>query len=482
MKAKPSLLHFPNEILLNIWNAVQPDDIDNFALTCRHLRLLARDLVEEHKRLERNHRHISLYDRPLSDILRCFGEPGSRISLYPKVFYMTPVHLWSGEGGKETQAALERVYSMITEKRDSFPSQELAYLIERLNPDELHGAIAAIAAQCLPNLETIYYHECGQLRFSPEHNWNSMHFISGLVDGLMALTTLPVQCRVFPRFSHFHTDQHREGLGTDLSTFLPLLTLPNLRSFEARGHSCYYLNSLPFLRRTSKVEKLIIRPTEYSLRSIVVLLGAFEALRTLVLYFADWQNLSVNDLIPAVYSSLLEYFRDSLEHLQLYDQRRKWELLGSVQPFSVLSFVAIQPDMLITDRDTMPRLIDVFPRSIERIIFSQTFSDTHEEEMFAGFLSEREAKVPNLRLIVGCQLMNFRNQSQTVVRDHNWFTYIRYHDDLATIRVIDPDPAGGAGVRGALRHAPASQWKIWQCPSDNLFSPKEKWRWYCDYE
>lgn len=451
MTSQPTrLLDLPNEILLNIWNAVLPNDIDNFANTCRHLRLLGKDVLEESRRLKRNHSYISLYDSRPSRLL-CYYCYESRISHYPKKMIISPEDKFSIKN-EEDLNALEWIRFIGEKKGDSFPFARIASLLESLDDDKLNGALTAITAGFLPHLERIFYIEDRLRSRAPEH------FAEGLIKGILELTTRCVNPQVFPRLTHFSiTSAQSRTFPTDLESFLPILTLPNLTSFEVSEFSCRRFDRLPFLPRTSTVETLEISPGRYSKKSILTLLSAFKALKTFKLRVmqcgAEWHR----GFFPAIHECLLKYFQNSLQRLEIHDSNRYREFLGCLRPFPILKSVVIQPDMLFMNHDTMPRLIDMFPSSIQEIRFTRSLTETQEEEFFAGFLGHREATMPNLRLVVSCQLLSWRYKERQQPGGEFGFRYVKYYDDSATIRAIDTD-----------RPAAASQWKVIQLSSDDL--------------
>ena len=444
------LLDLPDDILLSIWTVVLPDDIDNFAFTCRHLRSLARGLLQEHRQLRAAHTHISMYECRSSRILLNYGENQSRLSLYPRSLTLIPDETWleipekdesqeSDESQENDDKAVLSLLALMKGEDRTFPWESIAAMIETQDPQQMSGMIVAIAARFLPNLETMIYIE-DDLRSDPP-----FHFVDGLVIGMMELAMLPISPPAFPRLSRLSiTRTPTIRVPGDLEPFLFMLCLPNLRSFEASEFSCLDFDSLPFPPRTSKVETLDLSPAIYKTSSIVALLGAFEALKTFKLRIIgiptslryEW----LEGLFSAVHLTLLNYFQNSLERLELSDNNPEREYFGSLRRFSVLKSVTIQPDLLCTDLDTMPRLIDVFPDSIQEIILTRRLSERQEREFFTGFFGHRQTSMPHLRSVVMSHLLSLHYDADVQLgRDDYWFRYIQYYHDTPTVRVIDPD-------------------------------------------
>lgn len=433
MTSRRTLINLPNEILLMIWKAVLPGDIDNFAITCRDLRALAGGLLEEHKRLKAAHTHISLYEHRPSELILSYCVYGSRLAHYPKIFTIFPIGPWSG-WTKDDQAALRYIQIMGAAKREFLPFEMFVSLMDSLNDDALNGAMTAIAARGLPNLEKIIFIED---RDADQH---TQSFLVGLVGGIMELTTLPVNPRVIPPFSRLRMAEFRSQgsrLVTNVEKFLPLLALPNLRSFEAIEHSCCWFVSLPFPPRTSKVEILNISTQKFSEVSMATLLSAFDALKSIKFSITD----EGQGFFPAFHLSLLKYCQHSLQRLEIHDHGKNREFFGYLHPFSVLQSVIIQPDLLFTDRGAMPRLTRVFPRSIREINFTRTLTERQDEELFTGFLEDRQAKLPHLRCVVNCQLLDFHSATELQQGSEYCFRYVKYYNNTVSIRVIDANSA-----------------------------------------
>ena len=343
MAQNSSLIELPNEILFNICKRVRPDDIGNFANTCRLLHAIAGPALEEHKRLKTVHAQLSSKLRRPSETFLKYCAQGNRLSHYIKELSVFSRGAWSARN-KSDQAALEEIQSMIDENGHFRASENIADMLRAQDSDQMCGAIYAILAQCLPNLETVFYCISG-LNPSPEA------FADGFMQGITELTTHIINPRVFPSLSRFKMDVYiSRPFVTDLEVFLPLLTLPSLRIFETNNFSCYVFDNLPFTPRTSNVERLEIASGAFSTKSIVSLLSAFNALKILILDFQMGRRVS-QGFFPAVHGSL-EHFQDSLERLEIHhdlgypENTSRQEFFGSLRPFSVLKSVIIHPNLL----------------------------------------------------------------------------------------------------------------------------------------
>ena len=430
--ARKGLLDLPNEILFAIWDEIPIDAIDSFASTCRHLRLLAGELLEKHQRWRTAHSHISLGDYPPTTLIRYYCIEKPRVALYPKKLTIAAEPSWTAYN-EDDYYALGRISFMHLEHGDSF--KKIMSLINSLGEEKLDGVVTAIVAWCLPNLKTIFYVEDGLEGVDLEN------FVDGLIKGMMELTKVPINPQqAFPCLSHISITRVRwRSFPTELEPFLPVLALPNLRSFEEAGYSYEGFDVLPFEPRTSKVEMLDISPQAYSTTSVLTLLSAFEALKSFKLRVGPWRLRQVLGFLPPLYACLLRYFQSTLQRLEIYDCNARRECFGSLRPFSVLKSVVIQPDLIFPDDDVMPRLIDCFPSSIEEIKFTRNLTETQESQFFAGFFDEREKTMPNLRLVISCQLLNWRYKEDPQPGGEYRFRYITYRDDTVVIRFIDTD-------------------------------------------
>lgn len=458
--AQTRLLDLPNEILCNIWQAILPNDIDNFANTCRHLRLLGEDVLEEHRWLKRIHGHFSLHEAFPSRVLNSFMRD-RRLSHYPKKLTVFPVsNSWARD-----RDAPSRIQAVPDEDKTPPSFARIASFLKSTSAEELNGALTAVTAQYLPYLETIVYNE-DLLRHQSPHD-----FADGLIKGMIALTTFTMESPVFPRLTHFTITRVQYVWNPpDLKPFLPVLTLPNLRSFEVSEYSCKDFDSLPFPPRTSMVETLDISPRRYSRKSMVTLLSAFKELKTFKLHVTQWGSEHIRGFFPAIYGALLKDFQSSLQHLEIHDGNRIRELLGSrsLKPFTALKSVIIQPDLLSAENIAIPRLIDNFPSSIAEIKFTRSLTKTQEEIFFAGYLGHREAStplLPNLRLVVSCQFLSWRYKENPQPGGEYGFRYVKYHGDTVEIRYVDTNTP----VVAADGPAAASQWKVIQLCVDDLY-------------
>lgn len=427
LTSKSLLLELPSEILLNICEVVLPDDIVNFVLACRQLFSFAGRVLEEHRRF-RCHTHLSLVGGRASEIFLNYCAPNSRIFLYPKEFSIMAVSAWS-VSNKDDQAALKQVRSMATEKGGFFPCRRIISLLDTLDSEQLNGAMTAIVARCLPNLETVFHmHNAFK---SP----SSEIFIDALVNGI---TELNINPQAFSRLSRFSTITPETTLYcTDLEPFLPLLALPNLKSFQASWYNCTSFNSLPFPPRTSKLEILDIYLKGYSWNSISTLFSAFNALKCLSFSVFDQGLPAVQGIFPAIYDALLEHSRDSLRHLEFHERNKNRVCFGFLRPFSVLKSVILGPELLFMDGDVMYRLVDMFPCSIQEIVFYGYGKEIQEKQFFAGFLRERDAKVPNLRAVVNCIRPDTQYREDLQQEGDYSFKYLKYRKDIVMIQVID---------------------------------------------
>lgn len=447
---RKGLLDLPNEILFAIWEEVQIDAINSFASTCRHLRLLAGEILEKHQRWRITHSQSSLGDYPPSTFIRYYCIEAKQVALYPKRLTIAPQRSWATTYNEDDHYALRRISLMPYEHGDSF--EKIFSLINLLGEEKLDGVLTAILAWCLPNLKAIFYVEDCLEGVDLEN------FVDGLIKGMTELTKVPENPQqAFPCLSHISiTRVHWRRFPAELEPFLPLLALPNLRSFEESGYSYGQFDVLPFPPRTSKVETLDISPQVYSKTSVLTLLSAFEALKSFKLRSGQWNFRQGSGFFPLLNACLLKYFQSTLQRLEVHDYIAYRQFFGSLRPFSVLKSVVIQPDLLLPDfKDVMPRLIDFFPSSIEEIRFTRNLTETHERQFFAGFFDDREKTMPNLRLVISCQLLNWRYKEDRQPGGQYRFRYITYRDDTVVIRFIDTD-------------ASSSQLRVFQLSTENL--------------
>lgn len=424
MALKSSLLDFPTEVLLDLCEVILPGDIENFAITCRQLYSVARRVLE-HQRLEAAHSHISLIDNLPSEIFLKYCAQESRLSLYPKKFTIRSMSTWPAKK-KDHETARKQIQRMATEKNGLFLSEKIVSLPDGLNDKEFDGAMCAIVARCLPNLEAISFED------DPTKSPSAGAFVKGITE----LTTHPINSLLFPRLSHFRiAGVPRERIVADLEPFLPILALPNLRSFETYHHCCSSFNSLPFPPRTSKVETLKMNLKRCSMHSMSTLLSAFDALKSFEVTFLC-QIPVVIELPSTFHDSLLEHCRDSLQRLRIHNIKGDQTFFGSLRPFSVLKSVMIDWRLLFRDGDVIPRLVDLFPCSIQEIILTGFMNDMEERELFNGFLRGREGKVPNLHSVAN--LCRMRGSYRDLQQEGDYcFIYTKYDLGVVIMQVVD---------------------------------------------
>lgn len=400
----------------------------------------------EHQRLRAAHNHLSLYDKRPSEIFLEYCTQESRLSLYPKNFtivsFIFPLGAWSAKN-QDDQAARNQIRQMAIEKGELFLSQRIVSFLDELDGEEFGGAMTALIARCLPKLENISFMD--EISRIPSRDFSVLSqrssrgtFLTGLIKGITELSIYSIKSRVFPCLSRFSIIRtFGDPVGIDLEPFLPILALPNLRSFEATRSSCSSFNSLPFPPHTSKVETLKIFLVSYSVNSISTLFSAFDALR--VLEFAVVLNQSMSwRCYSVVYESLSEHCRDSLQHFGIRNVGGQRMFFDSLRPFSILRSVIIDSLLLYRDGDVMSRLMDLFPGSIQEIICSGFMLERQEREFFNGFLREREGKVPDLRCVIRCGGSDFDRYPKDLQEGRDYcFTYLTYYGEESILQVID---------------------------------------------
>lgn len=379
MASTPSLLDFPNEVLLRLCEVTPSEDLVNSAITCRQFYPIARGVLE-HRQLMAIHRHITVADNRPSELFLKYCVQERRLSPYPET--MTLFAKDRPAKNQDHQATRDQVQEMAIKKGELFLSKRVVSLLDELDGQEFDGAMAAVLSQCLPNLEKIEFVD------DLSHFRSPQAFIDGLMIGITAFSTNGIVSHVFPHLSSFSvTRNYGQMLGTDVESFLPVLLLPNLRLFETSNHDCSSFYILPFPRRTSKVETLRLYLKRCSVHSISTLFRAFEALRTLKVSFTH--GIAVQgEVFSTLFDSLLENHRDSLERLELSDPQRRWYAFSSLRPFSVLKLVIIDVELIPRDGHVTHRLVDLFPRSIQGILINGVFDMTQEMGFFRGFLQE----------------------------------------------------------------------------------------------
>lgn len=263
MASNSPLIELPNEILFDISKEVLPDDIENFANTCRHLHSVARPAVEEHRKLKKVHAKImSVRNCRPGKIFLTYCVPKNWLSYYPEELVVDSTADWSTMDEND-QAALTEIQSMTIGKEGLLAPVNM--LRSSAESTRICGAINAVLALCLPNLKTIYLKISG-LSSEPEI------FAHGFIETITGLIAHPTNPHVLSRLSCFRMGVcENRVLPTDLERLLLLLTLPSLKTFETNGFPCNELHCLPFAPHTSKVETLFITSLKYSIKSIVTL-------------------------------------------------------------------------------------------------------------------------------------------------------------------------------------------------------------------
>lgn len=375
------LLTLPTEVLQNIIGQVNPDDLVNFSVSCKHIfhaaerhLLKHRERIKTYSELRYNgcfrhgdddhpvkflreiclNEHIAFYPRSLN--IECCGYPASTEHLLNNVYL--PEEKLLGELLLEDLdlTMVREVYDHFESAIDEKLSRALRYNDRDVNfwshrlKRSTRSATLCLLLLLLPNLEELHFlnFECKGAILK-----NMLELIAAGNDdpdplsGPLALTKLS---KVFVRGDEHYYSQCR--------VLVPLLALPSLRTLTAKSVFSDYESwaqlDWPYDQHISGLTVLNLQSSFLSATDFSRLLGGIKGLKS---FTYDAHFMSADDFggvpVRSIIGMLLEHAKHSLESVTftgLWDGRCEDDHgSGSFKDFEVLEQIRIHSCYYLKD-------------------------------------------------------------------------------------------------------------------------------------
>ncbi|KAM0797648.1 hypothetical protein BDR22DRAFT_965246 [Usnea florida] len=453
------LLEFTNELLYKIVDQVHPDDIVNFAFSCRHLYRLAGKALSLHveRRQYQNvvldgcHRHTNnLHPLEFMETL-CTDW---RIGEYVKTLRVQCCeHPVEGSGEEEEQedypmyedamendlhlctAIMLRIKSFIQERifesgvltsgrhdmamrslhRDSNRKPNLCdvqYLCDSAVSGD-RGAIVALLLFFVPNLKALHL---------TEFSWYTAPSLDRVI--LSMAEPNPRTRKPLMDLSQVHLEG-AEGnwKGENFEALISFATLPSMRRISANfveGRVDQMID-WKFPPHFSNVTEILLKHGQVKADFLKQLLIGVKQLKRFSYEHYDHdatedsgRMMETQDIIE----TLLEHTKHSLEYLTLKGQHHRIKpCRTSIRGFKVLKEVVLESQVYVKcygciyydpppdSRQDFVRLVDVLPSSIESIKLVGWFVLNHALYLLPDLLEQKKTLLPKLKNLIICSIM-----------------------------------------------------------------------------
>ncbi|PGH23679.1 hypothetical protein AJ80_02285 [Polytolypa hystricis UAMH7299] len=419
MSGLPTL---PTETLLEITKLISPDDIVSWSLSCKRIFSCAQARLKEHRELRAKYRSVNTNHHPSTLLCEIWANP--RIGYYIRTLAHDGLYhgkrrddfqLPEGfDGGLEilrSSPYLQFNPSLI----DSFNKAVTSYgfSINPPTPPCAEGACAALLLSLLPNLTRLRLQWYDDI----EEFWDS--FLETIVKAndkdpsLPALRKLNILC-----FDHWDT-----RYSSCMSAIFPLLPVPSLRKL--------YLHAIdtswdePPEALTSSVEEICANDCTFPEGRAFAL---FPRLKKLT--FINGGAMADGEMfwnVAAFINGLAKHTSETLEELSLDHQDPELELhftdlsmFKKLKNFTSLCYLIVPAPFEYglngnEDEDVepgakapnlarwvneVPRLVDIFPRSIQQASLNtpvyEEYNDRMIKKLFDRFAEDKPSKCPDL--------------------------------------------------------------------------------------
>ena len=425
-----SLSSLPNELLIEIWrNLLHPDDIENFALTSKGIRALAKPFLEEHLALKDTfstcHTRLSAGKVSAAGLLKEIAM-NSRAALYVKKLVVTawrgcwkPTyhqnrlrnrHLMFSEELNDGLPYFHKPYAetdmqifeqVVMRNEYAFGKDMSGTLIEAIR-DGNEDPIVALLILLLTNLKYLVVTKMGyHLHFS-----QALQHVSNARDAKALRRLSDVELLACPRYADDNDN---------LVMLKAFATLPSVKRISGRKDLHFPSRrrvkfDLP--PRSSNVESLtyeylIHGPKNSGVDSVIFLelIKGFKGLKRFS-YLGD-----SDQRMFAIRNALVANARFSLDTLILISRLPTRKSIGSFRGFKALKKLEID-HIHLADFDPRRKIysVDVLPSSLEELhlhhYHRKGFNDSsvHMDPLRIGtkLLEEKDRHVPNLKFVALC--------------------------------------------------------------------------------
>ena len=326
--------------LYKVYEFVLPDDLENFAQSCKSVRSLAGPVLEQHRALIREYNTIRNYEPPrairdlLIGLLRnpLLGRYVEELDLAP----LGPEHLsqeWQSSYSSEDMALFSDAASLHLHNCGALEWRwKHSRRLLSCSP-----MLLTILVASLPNLASILL-SSGDLRYQA--------FLDSLINGPMRNPLFLPKLRtvvVRPETPEYMSR------GCDLPTIQILGAIPSIRTITAFGAEDAVTAIQVTRPQLSNVTHLNLLETSIGARVFFYFIRGFTNLESLR-YSSDYIEMSTSDPF-LVRSGLVVATKNTLRFLTLLmPSSKKSGLMGSLREFEKLEFLETEWDFLIANQ------------------------------------------------------------------------------------------------------------------------------------
>ena len=420
-----TFLSLPNELKLQIIEETAPDGIENFALSCKLIYILAEKTLRQHKADKEAYDNIGFdflwtgsHSRELSQYQKVLVlSESQRLRRYPRFVRMLSRSngISRGKRIREFERDVRRVCDGILKNVDSpyMDKSEMKILLNKMVAGDV-GAANSMLLTLLPNVERIHLSEYNR------HD-------SGMIDMLFNISATNEKASSWMqeklslvKLKEVTIQWKLPNSGTEIGTLEAFMVLPSLRVVRACDLTGNYAFSDELCPdRCSNVTELHFRDCTLAVTDLARLFKHLKALRVFSYeHFQSRQDPTkeygagalINELYTHAGNSLTYlHYTNALVHLSSGDARVIQP--GTLSKFTALKTLRISPTTMLNENYLPQQLINHLPPSLEELEISGVLSGDQATMMFYGMLSSKQTLLPKLQLIIFDSVIPFDDET-----------------------------------------------------------------------
>ena len=438
----PTILDLPNELLCEIFDHIYPDDIPNFALTCKDIYEVAEDAVKLHLAREDTYEEVVLHGchrhgdnaHPLSLIKEMCMD--WRVGEYVKTLTIDCCGLWFDparfrdkenledarrfQSARRTDNDLNRkimpsIRRCIEEKAnewclpppDCFGVKSLCDEAER---GERSSMVSLLLLFFLPNLEAICL---------SQYTWSALH----LRDTVFSMSRRdPEQSsrarKPFMSLKEVDLRGSRQDLiGEDVDVLICFTALPSMQRLHGEYVAGHWrpVNEWTILPHTSNVTEIRLSNSAIQSEHLEQLFLGIRSLERFTYHHDEQMAEGMEFKAHKILAALLRHAKHSLRFLAIFGDSDTFEEEDDgtmdLQGFQALKEVrfnigtyyeALPYDVAPDGRrriDDFQPLVYALPRSIEVVSLCGIKKFRHIAHLFVDFAEKKDVRLPNLNKV-----------------------------------------------------------------------------------
>ena len=355
----------PTELILQIFEYLPPEDIENFAAVSRRVSTIAAPIVHEHRKLIRQYERVGYDDRHLDTLqsaLECFVASPS-LGYYVRILSASQnLRRWDEAGYEAYDETLDTAISMesnlpqyFQDHRESWPQSNIAFTSK-----------SPIILLFLPNLTSLHIDDV--------RGWRE--FMRALF-----LDHDPGKSRLHSNLRNLSFGPSYEDDPNDLQLIQAAVVWPSVRRLDAsRVSDLAGIFSMPPGNRHSRITHLSLRVCGIRISRLAQLIARMDDLQVFDYTRAGYPRSDVD--ITDLLSALGTHARHSLVDLSLLAMPARLRHFDTLAKYTKLEKLHIDWECLITSRgeysvaNLLPKrlrqrsLASFLPRTIRTVMFN----------------------------------------------------------------------------------------------------------------